>query len=384
MNGKGGGLFAWKDGRKLRCGYTTGSCALGAAVAAAEMLFGDRIVDKAEIHTPKGMHLMVEIQEAEIKNGYACCCVQKDSGDDPDVTNGIKIFAKVSKCGGEGIAITGGAGIGKVTQKGLSVEVGRAAINPVPYAMILAGLKEAAMRHRYQGGLSCEIFAPEGERIAKKTLNEKLGIKGGISILGTSGIVDPMSEDALMETLNLELNVIREKGYQKLLMLPGNYASDYSKKHLHLEIKNCVKYGNFTGYTLDAAAEKGFTDILMVGHIGKLIKNAGGIMQTHSKMGDGRMEIFCCHAALCGVALPCLTRIMKCPTLDAAIEVLLETGLEKIVFQSVADAVKNKAEERTKGILHVECVIFSEQYGFLSQSSGANEMLADIGGGCNG
>lgn len=384
MNGRGGGIFVLKDGRKLRCGYTTGSCALGAAVAAAEMLFEGRMVDKAAIHTPKGMDLVLEIQEAEIKNGYACCCVQKDSGDDPDVTNGIKIFARVAKCGGEGITITGGVGIGKVTQKGLSVAVGCAAINPVPYAMILAGLKETAMRYRYKGGLTCEIFAPEGEQISKKTFNEKLGIKGGISILGTSGIVEPMSEDALMETLYLELNVIREKGYTKLLMLPGNYAFDYSRKHLHLETENCVKYGNFTGYTLDSAAEKGFTDILMVGHIGKLIKNAGGIMQTHSKMRDGRMEIFCCHAALCGVALPCLARIMKCPTLDAAIEVLLETGLEKSVFQSVADAVKNKAEERTKGMVRVECIVFSEQYGFLSQSCGANAMLVDFGGGCNG
>ena len=380
MNDNGRPGHRLKDGRYLRCGYTTGTCAAAAAAAAAEMLLTQKPVSTVRIRTPKGIELLLEIEQAAAGEDWASCAVVKDSGDDPDVTNGIRIHARVCRQPEKQITITGGQGIGRVTQRGLSVDVGEAAINPVPRKMIEAELIRVCDRHDYAGGLACEIYAPEGERIARRTFNEKLGIQGGISILGTSGIVEPMSEEALKETLYLELNVLREKGWTQLMMFPGNYAQDFARGTFGLEGKNAIKYGNYTGYVLDIAADKGFTEILMIGHIGKLIKNAGGIMQTHSSLGDGRMEIFCCHCALCGIGPAVLRRIMECATTDAVIEILQPTGRQEQVFQAVADAVQRKAAARLRDRARVECVVFSQRFGLLSMSEGARRMIEEAGG----
>ena len=372
--------FIIKNGEKLRIGYTTGSCAAAAAAAASMMLFSGQLVRKSTIRTPRGDNLTLEISDTVIADDFASCCVIKDSGDDPDVTNGIPIYAKITKCEGDNIVVKGGEGIGIVRQKGLKVPVGDYAINPAPRSMIESEILKVREVFGYTGGICCEIYTPDGKRIAEKTFNPRLGIEGGISILGTTGIVEPMSENALKETLLIELDVLKEKGYKKILLLPGNYAEEFCRETLTINLKSYIKYGNYTGYMLDMAAKRGFTDILMIGHIGKLIKNAGGIMQTHSDIGDARMEIFSCYAALCGIDLPVLERIMKCVTLDAAIEIIEQTGKKSILMQMLAESVVTKAEERIQNKAKVECVLFSQKYGMLSMSKGAYRMIKEFGG----
>lgn len=361
--------------KKLRNGYTTGTCAAIAAKAAAEMLFIQEELEQEFIETPKGVRVTVTLHHIERKQNSVSCAVQKDAGDDPDVTNGIFVYAMVELTEMKEIVVDGGVGVGRVTKPGLSQKIGEAAINPVPKAMIKAEVEKVFKEQKYQGGAKVMISVPEGEIIAKKTLNPQLGIVGGISILGTSGIVEPMSEQALLDTIQTELNVKKAEGVKHLIITPGNYGEDFIRQKLQLDLTQAVKCSNFVGQTIDMAVDTGFESILLVGHIGKFVKLAAGIMNTHSHQADGRMEIFTAHAALAGAPLNILQALMECISTDEAVRILTEAGCLERTMEGIVEKVEFHITKRCEEQVLIGAVLFSNVYGILGQTTKAEEIL---------
>ena len=367
-----------KDGKKLRLGYTTGSCAAAAAKAAAWMLLSGKRKERISIQTPKGIKLDLPIFCIEMGKTSVSCAIEKDSGDDPDITKGAYIFATVSYMQMNGIVIDGGIGVGRVTKRGLDQPVGAAAINSVPRRMILENVKEVCSLADYHGGLSVVISVPEGEELAKKTFNPRLGIVGGISILGTTGIVEPMSEQALLDTIRVELRQRRELGAEYILLTPGNYGADYIKDSLKIDAGTAVLTSNFIGETLDICKEFGFKATLLVGHIGKLVKIAGGMMNTHSKYGDCRMEIMAAYAGASGLDGKHIEEILECATCDDAVRILKENGLCEETLKRIANRISFIMENRVGNEMHTGAILFSKEYGFLCETSKAQEILKHI------
>lgn len=355
-----------KNGKKLRCGFTTGTCAAAAAKAAAEMLLSGEIRKSTAVKLPNGKYLDININEPLIKKGEASCSVKKDSGDDPDVTDGILIYAyvKLNKMGV--ISIEGGKGVGRVTRKGLDCPPGSPAINSVPKKMIIDNVSSVLNEFAYHGGADILIVVPEGEEIAKKTFNPHLGIVGGISIIGTTGIVEPMSEKALIDSLKIEMNMIKEKGYDKLLAFPGNYAQSFIDKTLHIRGENSLKFSNYLGEVLDFAIKLNFKEILIVGHIGKMVKVAGGMMNTHSHNGDFRMEILACYAGLYGADKFVINEILSCLTSESALEILIREGILKEVIEKISDRALFYINKRVDNKIKTKLIIYSNQQGILN------------------
>lgn len=362
--------FITKDGKKLRCGYTTGSSAASASKAAALMLFSGARVESVYLLTPKGVGLTLAVEDIEFGADYVSCAVKKDGGDDPDVTDGILIYARVSRFPAETpqVRIDGGEGIGRVTKPGLDQPPGAAAINSVPREMITRSVLEVMAEYGYTGGLSVLIFAPDGAALAARTFNPRLGIVGGISILGTTGIVEPMSDAAVIDTIRVEMNVRRAAGRQYLLLTPGNYGADFISGSMGLDAESAVKCANFIGDSLEYAAEAGFLGILLVGHIGKLVKLAGGMMNTHSRYGDCRAELFAAHAALCGADRDTVQRLMESVMTDDMLEIVREAGLEGEVIRSLAGKIEEHVAARVFGKAETGIVVFSNQSGLLFRS----------------
>ena len=332
--------FRMVDGKLLRHGYTTGSCAAAAAKAAAIMLLEQTDCSSVTLMTPKNTLLTLDILNAVYDSESASCAVCKDSGDDPDVTNGVLVYATVSRIP-SGIEILGGEGIGVVTKPGLNQPVGAHAINSVPRRMIAEECEEVCLKTGYSGGLSVVISIPGGEELALKTFNPRMGIVGGLSVLGTTGIVDPMSEAALVDTIKTELDMIYAQGKRNLLLLIGNYAESFAGEILGLSLEPHVKCSNYIGDTLSAAAEKGFERALVVGHIGKLVKLGIGIMNTHSRHGDGRMETLITCALEAGAPLALLHGLLECVSTDYAVTRLKEATL----FEKTVNLLRMRIED---------------------------------------
>ena len=370
--------YVHKNQKKLRCGYTTGSCAALAAGGAAALLLGGQPPSVLSLVTPGGIKVSADLLNPQKGLDFARCAVQKDSGDDPDVTNGILVYATVRRIPQDKIVIEGGQGIGRVTRKGLDQPVGAAAINRIPREMI-----EQQVRHILAGsgektGLWVEISIPTGEELAKKTFNPRLGIEGGLSVLGTSGIVEPMSEQALVDSIRLELSRLSAEGYRDAVLAPGNYGTDFISARFNGLLPLTVKCSNYIGETLDNAVELGFRRILLVGHIGKLIKLAAGIMNTHSRMADGRMEILTAHAAMCGASRKLAGQLMDCVTADEALEYLQQENLLKPVMDSVMERIGFYLSRRAGEEVQTEAVLFSNEYGLLGTTPGAEALRQDL------
>lgn len=364
-----------KNGRRLRCGYTSGSCAAAAAKAASRMLLEQKSLDEIEIMTPKGVKLNLEVIHGIFDANTASCAIRKESGDDPDVTNGILIYARVEKTREKGVTIEGGPGVGRVTKKGLEQPIGEAAINKVPRKMILEAAEEVLEEQEYAGGLGITIFIPEGAAIAKKTFNERLGIQGGISVLGTSGIVEPMSEDAIRETIHLEIKVRKAEGRQVLLAAPGNYGEEFARKLLKLPDGQWVKCSNYIGELMDYAVLEGMEQILLTGHMGKMVKVAAGVMNTHSRYGDGRMEILAAHTAAAGGDTGLILKIMNSNTTEEALNEIRESGLLEPTVERILMRIGYYLNERAKHRLKIGVILFSNQLGLLGKNQEAEEML---------
>ena len=310
----------------------------------------------------------------------ASCAVEKDGGDDPDITTGALIYAKVFY--GEQkntdkesltISIDGGFGVGRVTKPGLDQPVGNAAINRVPREMITKEVEQVCRLADYHGELKVIIFVPDGERLAEQTFNPRLGIVGGISILGTSGIVEPMSSQALLDTINVELNQRKAMGFNYVAVTPGNYGQDFMKNTYNYDLDKSVKCSNFIGDTIDMAAELGFSRMLLTGHIGKLIKVAGGIMNTHSKEGDCRMELLTAFAVKCNVEAEAATRILDCVTTEEGVRILEECDKKQEVMDFAMERICFYLNKRAKGKLKIDCIMYSNEFGELAKSKEAQE-----------
>ena len=368
-----------RSGQKLlRRGYTTGTCAALAASAAARLLLTGERTERARLVTPGGTVAELPLARCDLAGEAAIAAVRKDAGDDPDVTDGCLVCATVRKADGSGILIDGGAGVGRVTKPGLDQPVGAAAINTVPRRMIAEAAEAVCAEAGYDGGLDIVISVPDGTALAEKTFNPMLGIEGGISILGTSGIVEPMSERAIVDTIETELRQKRAEGAARIILTPGNYGADFLRESgLTPQNIPSVKYSNFLGDALDLAVTLGYRETLIVGHIGKLVKLAGGIMNTHSKYADCRAELFTAHAALCGADTAVCRALMDAATTDACIAILDGAGLREPVLQNLLAAMQRQLDHRAGDRLRAGAVTFSNEYGLLGKTETAEAILND-------
>lgn len=370
----------------MRYGFTTGSCAAAAAAAACYMLLTGRKKEEMTILTPKGISYTAKLVDISINESSVACAIVKDGGDDPDITTGAHIVAEVAFLQKESlqkdktdavqqIIIRGGKGVGRVTKPGLDQPVGEAAINHVPREMIEKEVRGICALCDYNGKLQVTISVPEGEEIAQKTFNPRLGITGGISILGTSGIVEPMSSQALLDTIQVELRQKKAMGQQMIAVTPGNYGLDFMKEAFAYDLDKSVKCSNFIGNTIDMAAETGFCGMLLTGHIGKLVKVSGGIMNTHSKEGDCRMELLAAAALKSGGSKTQALEILEAVTTEEGIRILQEGGNLQKTMQILMEKIMFYLQKRAAGRLQIECMMYANGYGLLAESSGAEAML---------
>ena len=379
----------------LRLGYTTVSGAAAAAKAAAQMLLSVEQAEHVRLMTPKGIELYLDVECVTRTEEYAECAVRKFSGDDPDVTDGLLVFARVEivtepekpgcKDAGscfdeEGILIDGGEGVGRVTKPGLEQHVGQAAINRVPRRMIGEAVNEIRKKYGCSDQLRVTVSIPQGEETAKKTFNPRLGIEGGLSVLGTSGIVEPMSEKALTDTIWLEMKMLRENGHRYCYVVPGNYGTDFLRETLQADPFLAVKCSNYVGETIDDARLLGMKGILLIGHVGKFIKLAAGTMNTHSRQADCRMEVFASHAAMAGADRETVRRLMQCINTAEAIEILKERGVLKQVMKTVMDRIGFYLRQRAGEELAIGAILFSLEDGVLGMTKEAEGLLQRISG----
>lgn len=364
-----------KDNKKLRYGYTTGSCAAAAAGAAAAMLLSGKRVEQVDLLTPKGILLHLAILDIQMGEDAVSCAVEKDGGDDPDATHGLLVYAAVKKSEQPGVQIEGGIGVGRVTKKGLEQPVGAAAINRVPRSMIEKEVKKSAKAFGYDGGFQVVISIPGGEKVAQKTFNPRLGIEGGLSVLGTSGIVVPMSEDALIASIRTEMQLRKANGGEYLLVTPGNYGEAFLKTYPDVDVSNSVKCSNYVGETVDFAVNMGWKGILFVAHIGKFIKVSGGIMNTHSRCADSRAELMTAAGIRAGADIDTARRLLNTVTTDEALAILEEENILEPAMKEIVCRVHAYLQHRCQGAIETEAVLFSNEYGLLGKTDGADEML---------
>ncbi|HHW47629.1 MAG TPA: cobalamin biosynthesis protein CbiD [Clostridiaceae bacterium] len=361
-------------GKRYRKGYTTGSCAAAAAKAAAYMLVSGKALCTVEIDTPAGKRLKLDVNNIEIAENFTKCSVTKDGGDDPDVTNGLKVFAEASPCKLPGISVVAGEGIGRVTLPGLKVPVGQPAINPVPMKMILKEVGEVLPQGM---GVEIKLSVPGGREVAEKTYNPRLGIVGGISILGTSGIVVPMSEEAWKESLALDLSILAAKGSKKAVFIFGNYGEAFVTGKLQLNSGLIIKISNFAGFMLDKAVEYGFEKLIIAGHPGKLVKIAAGIFHTHSRVADARMEIMAAYSALEGAPQQVVSSIYQCRTTEAAMDIINKSGL-KGVYKRIVENAAERCMEYTFKKIRVGAVMFDAADNLLAMDRVAEELIEEF------
>ena len=362
---------------KLRSGYTTGTCAAAAAGAAARMLLTGKMLCETEVLLPAGKILHLPVSEVRRGADFVSCAVIKDSGDDPDITNGIAVHAKVSR-GGEGITITGGEGIGIVTKPGLDQPVGAFAINSVPRQMIAQAVERVAEDCGEAEHFCVEIFIPGGAELAKKTYNPHMGIEGGLSVIGTSGIVEPMSTAALLDTIRLEINMRKAAGEQILLLTLGNYGEQFLARRLEQLSGREVRCSNFLGDAIEMGIDAGFAGILIVGHIGKLVKLGSGIFQTHSANADGRMETLMACGVLGGADPAVLQQLTGCVTVDAALDILEANGCCTAVLDALTERIGYYLKRRVKASIPIGAAVFSYQHDIWLETAEAPELLRKL------
>ncbi|MCI6240838.1 MAG: cobalt-precorrin-5B (C(1))-methyltransferase CbiD [Clostridium sp.] len=388
--------YVIKNQKRLRLGITTGTCSAAAAQAAAMQLLLGVESHAVTLRTPKGMTVSVPVYLLESDSRKASYKVVKDSGDDPDVTNGTDVCVTVEfveqrvceqKDGSQDrscaftsesfpyLTLDGGIGIGRVTKEGLEQAFGQAAINRVPRQMIFAAVADVCEKANVCEPLHITVWMPEGETLAKRTFNPKLGIEGGLSILGTSGILEPMSEQAIVATIETEIRQLHAVGEEKVLVTPGNYGQAYASEYLGLDLAKSVKSSNYIGDTIDLAISYGMKDFLLVGNIGKLVKLAAGIFNTHSKVADGRGEIFAVHAAMAGAGANVVQEIYNCINTDRMLDVVEREGLREDVMQSILAAIEKHVDDRIGDVMRFGVIVFSEKYGYLGQTSDADKVL---------
>lgn len=369
-----GAGYRLRHGRFLRRGYTTGTCAAAAARAAVLALLGSR-PERVEVILPEGETAVIRVEGWERSEGNSArAWVVKDAGDDPDVTHGARIEAAVRLIP-EGIEVRGGAGVGVVTRPGLAVPPGRPAINPVPLWMIRENVAAVLPPDR---GVEITISVPEGERLARQTMNPQLGIVGGISILGTTGIVEPMSEDAFKAALVPQLQIARAAGQETILLTPGRRGTRLARELLGAPDEAVVMVSNYLGYMLDECVRHGFRRVVLWGHVGKLAKVAAGSFQTHNRIADGRAEVVAALAGARGAGGGLIREILAAPTVEAMVAILRDAGLSEI-WNDLAARASRRAVLYSREALQVGTVLFSYEGAVLGCDRAAVRLLSEAG-----
>ncbi|NLL48785.1 MAG: cobalt-precorrin-5B (C(1))-methyltransferase [Firmicutes bacterium] len=364
-------FFVFREGELVREGFSTGTCAAAVATAGVQMLITGQPLAAVSVFLPQGQEAVFTLEQADFIPEGVRCCVLKDGGDDPDVTHETPICALVRWAEGpERVRIRGGQGVGRVTKAGLKVPVGEAAINPVPRQMIRENVQRIL-----PAGKSVEITisAPYGEELAKKTLNPKLGIVGGISILGTTGRVRPMSNEAFKESLIPQLSVARAAGFKSICLVPGGSGERAVRKLFNVPEDAICQMSNWLGFMLSQAVDLGFEAVIVAGHIGKIIKVAGGIFDTHSKVADARLEIMAAYAGAVGATPEVIREILSQGTTEAALEIVKQNGLEAL-YAPLAQQAAKRAEGYVQGALKVGIVFFDLSGNLIALDQNANEI----------
>ena len=352
--------------KKLREGFSTGSCMTGGAAAAALWLTTGTCPGVVEVETPIGRTLYLDV----IPKEKGVCGIVKDAGDDPDVTNGSEVITKVELLPEDGaITFVGGDGIGTVTEEGLKLPVGEPAINPVPRQMTERTLRKIIGDR----GAVVTVSIPGGEELAKKTFNPRLGVLGGLSVLGTTGIVRPMSEEAMKDSLLVELDMYARQGHHAILFVLGT-TGENALKAQYGEFRCILQVSNYIGFMIEEAVERGFTDILIGGFVGKLVKVASGTMNTHSHVADGRLETICTHAALHGASRDVIEKIYSCVTTKAAMKIVEEEGLTDI-WKDMAERASAHCRKTAHGMARVGVVFLDAENRVLAESANVPEVL---------
>lgn len=333
--------------KKLREGFTTGSCAAAAALACCLWIRDGKCPQQVRITVPEGREYVPSI----VPHDDRSCGVIKDSGDDPDITNGMEIISNVELLDGNGeILFAAGDGVGTITEAGLKFPVGEPAINPVPRKMI-----EDAVRSVFgERAARVTVSIPGGVEIAKKTFNPRLGIVGGLSVLGTSGVVRPMSEDALKESLYVELKMRAAQGAETVVFTFGNQGEE-AMRRLFPDLP-IVQVSNYIGFMLDSAVELGIRHLVIGGHPGKLAKVAAGVMQTHSQYADGRREAIITQLALMGAERTLIEKVDRCVTTDAIMLLVHEAGLEGM-WSHLAKAAHRYCSARVRREIGIDVIV---------------------------
>lgn len=367
--------YVYYNGRKLRKGYTTGTTATAASVAATKAILNQELQTDVSVHAANGQKVQFEIHNCSFDDQKASVAITKDGGDDQDATDGMLIYSTVQLRNDNQITLDGGKGIGRVTEEGLANKPGMAAINPTPRKMIKQSVRRVLGPDK---GADIVISAPEGEKVAKLTYNPKLGIVGGISILGTSGIVTPMSEESWKHSISIEMNIHRKRGDESIVLTPGDMGEDFAKNELQIPVAKQVQMSNFVGYVLKEVQRLGFHKVLIVGDMGKLIKVSGGIFSTHSKDADARAEIMVANLALMGAPTDLLKKVYNCLTTISMIKLINEAGYQK-VYQIIADKIKLRSEKllaHRKPTVEIDAVVFSSKVGLLAATQPIKEIEA--------
>jgi len=354
----------------LRTGVTTGACAAAAAKAAA-LALSRGAVQAVMIKCPTGEQIEIPIEKCEITGiNSSRAIVVKDSGDDAkyDVTHGIRIVAAVTLHDGTGVHVKGGEGIGIVTKPGLPVPIGEPAINPVPKRMVIESVNEVLGPN-----VSAEVLisVPDGDKVASRTYNPRLGIVGGISILGTTGIVRPRSVSAFIASLVAQIDIAVAEGHQRLILVPGNIGEKVAKTLLNTSNDEIIQTGDYVGYMIKKAVEKGATEIVLLGHAGKLVKLAAGIFNTNYRVADARREVVAAYAAMVGAQRGVIESIMHANTTDEMADTLERFKLSEATFNLIANSIKDRIVQMTRGKVKANIVLVSYDGRVLGTDSDA-------------
>lgn len=361
--------------KRMRSGRTTGTCA-AAALKAALLAWRGEMPAQVNVQTPQGNWLQVPVEEAAVLKQGGRAVVRKDAGDDPDITHGALLVAEVSLHPGEGWTLSAGPGVGTVTKPGLAMAPGEPAINPGPRRMLALVLDELLPEGM---GAEVTLSIPGGEELAKRTLNPSLGICGGLSIIGTTGIVEPMSEEAFKNSLAPQLRVAQAQGFESVVLVPGRIGQDAAILKYGLPDESVVQMSNFVGFMLTKAAEFGLKKVLLFGHLGKLAKVAAGIFHTHNRMADGRMETLAAYAALLGASQETVKDILDATTTEGAMPFITAAGLGEKLYPLLAVKASERAKRHVFGDLEVGTVIVTLQGELLGMDEDAKKIGETMG-----
>ncbi len=343
---------------KLRTGFTTGSCATAASKAGVLAIKNQKIIENVDIILPKRSRLEIKINSCEFKNNSAKCSVIKDGGDDPDVTHGAAIFVNIELTDVVGeIEIDGGEGVGRVTKPGLGLEIGSAAINPTPKKMILENVKEVGEELLEKNGIRVVVSVPKGKELGPKTDNPRIGIMGGISILGTSGIVIPYSTASFAAAIRQQISVVNTMNDDNVVLTTGGRSEDFARKIIDLPDHSFIQMGDFSGYTIKQCAKQELKKAYVAGFIGKLAKMAAGVKQTHVKGGKVDMKFLSELAKRCNAGEDTISKILGANTARNVQEIIIEDKIDGF-FDEVTKEACIQMRQHSEEKIPVEVILF--------------------------